>query len=196
MSKSSGVTVVTDVEVIEAGLGGDIACFGTTVGRYWNMVITLAMSVVTDTAEAEDFAQEAFIKVCSRLSILQNLLCFTRCLSRITLQQYISAFRCRTNRVQFLGCKAISLDQLNKRLAQTRNLGLTQDQIDHIKQVVRRLPGKSMILIIMKFVAGLSAVHILKQLTRHLRTVGTRLYNAYEMLCGDLTTILEEVRQS
>ena len=52
----------SDEQLISATLGGDITAFGTLVEKYWNIVVGLAMSKIGEPAEAEDIAQESFLK--------------------------------------------------------------------------------------------------------------------------------------
>jgi len=62
----------SDEQLISETLGGDVAAFGTIVERYWNMVVGLAMSKIGEPAEAEDIAQESFMKAYSQLYSLQQ----------------------------------------------------------------------------------------------------------------------------
>jgi RNA polymerase sigma-70 factor (ECF subfamily) len=50
---------------------GENSAFGKIVERYWNMVVALALSKIADPAEAEDIAQESFMKAYSQLANLR-----------------------------------------------------------------------------------------------------------------------------
>ncbi len=76
MPESAEMTVASDEDIIKATLRGDIASFSTIVERYWNMVVALALSRIADPAEAEDIAQESFLKAYSQLHRLRNPLRF------------------------------------------------------------------------------------------------------------------------
>jgi len=45
-----------DRQLVRAALNGETSAFGKIVERYWNMVVALALSKVSDAAEAEDIA--------------------------------------------------------------------------------------------------------------------------------------------
>jgi len=161
--KSPEMTVVRDEDIIRATLGGDNASFGIIVERYWNMVVALALSRVAGW------------------------------LSKITLQQCSNTIRFRVRHAKSLGGRATSVEDLHDEPAQTRNPGLTRDQTHFVRQAVGRLPEKFRTLIIMRFVAGLSAVQIAEQLGKRPGAVRVRLHRAYKILREDLAPVLEDV---
>jgi len=64
--------IASDQQLVRAALDGDASAFGAIVERYWNMVIALALSKISDVAEAEDIAQESFLKAYSHIHILKH----------------------------------------------------------------------------------------------------------------------------
>ena len=58
---------IADEQLVRATLDGDISAFGTLVERHWKMVSALALSRLADAAEADDVAQESFLKAYSQL---------------------------------------------------------------------------------------------------------------------------------
>lgn len=193
MPECPETTVLSDEDIIKATLGGNIACFSTMVERYWNMVVALALSRVSDPAEAEDVAQESFLKAYSQLHGLRNPSRFAGWLSKITIQQCANSLRFRIRREKSFGCRATPVECLDSEPAQVRNPGLTRDQTHFVRQAVSRLPEKFRTLIVMRFVAGLSAVQIAEQLGRRPGAIRVRLHRAYKILRDDLAPILEEV---
>ncbi len=193
MPESPEMTVGSDEDIITATLRGDIASFGAIVERHWNMVVALALSRIADPAEAEDIAQESFLKAYSQLHSLQQPSRFAGWLSRIALQQCSNTIRRNVRCKTALGCRATSLDDLGEQLAVTPNPGLTKSQIHFVRQTVGRLPEKFRTLVVMRFVAGLSAVQIAEQLGKRPGTVRVRLHRAYKILRKDLAPLLAEV---
>jgi len=188
-------TMTGDEQLISATLGGDIAAFGTIVQRYWNMVVGLALSKIADAAEAEDVAQESFLKAYSQLHSLQNPSRFAGWLSKIALQQCANTVRKRIRCKTSLGCKAMGIEELDAKPPETDEHRLTKNQIHVVRQTVCRLPEKFRRLIIMRFVAGLSAVQIAQQLGKRPGTVRVWLHRAYKILRKDLAPLLEEVKR-
>ena len=92
-----------------------------------------------------------------------------------------------------LGSRATSAACLYAEAAPSANPGLSRDQIDFVRRAVRRLPEKFRTLIILRFVEGMSAVQIARQLGKRPGAIRVRLHRAYKILREDLTPILEEV---
>ncbi|MHC4462580.1 MAG: RNA polymerase sigma factor [Planctomycetota bacterium] len=187
-------TMTDDEKLIRATLRGDISAFGTIVERYWNMVVGLAFSRIADAAEAEDIAQESFLKAYSQLGSLRKPSRFAGWLSKIALQECCNTVRSNSRCRTALGCKATGLEELNVKAAETGDTRLTESQIHLVRQTVRRLPEKFQKLIVMRFVAGLSAVQIAEQLGKRPGTVRVWLHRAYKILRKDLAPLLEEVK--
>ena len=183
-----------DRQLIYATLQGDNSAFGTIVERHWNMVIALALSKIDEPTEAEDIAQESFLKAYSHLHNLKNPSRFVGWLSKIVMQECSNSIRKNIRSRSALGCRTTSFDDLQTNMVFTRNPGLTHNQIRFIRQTVRQLPEKFRKLIIMRFVAGLSALQIAEQLGKRPGTVRVWLHRAYKILRRDLAPLLEEVR--
>ena len=193
MPQSAEMTAASDEQIITSTLRGDIASFGTLAERYWNMVVALALSRISDAAEAEDIAQESFLKAYSQLSSLQQRSRFAGWLSKIVLQQCSNAIRRNVRAKTALGSKAMSIDDLGEQLAEMPNPGLTRGQIDFVRQTVQRMPEKFRTPVVMRFVAGLSAAQIAEQLGKRPGAIRIRLHRAYKILRRDLAPLLGEV---
>ena len=185
--------IAGDHQLVRAALLGENSAFGKIVEKYWNMVIALALSKVSDIAEAEDIAQESFLKAYSQLAGLRDSSRLAGWLSKITVQQCSNNLRRTVRYRRALGSGTIPIETLNGQSALTANPGLTQNQIQFIRQTVRNLPEKFRTLIIMRFVAGFSTVKIAEQLGKRPGTVRVRLHRAYKLLRKDLAPLLEEV---
>ena len=182
-----------DEQLVRGALLGENPEFGKIVEKYWNMVVALALSRVSDAAEAEDIAQESFLKAYSQLSGLRDPSRLAGWLSKITMQQCSNSLRRTARSKRALGSRTIPIEVINEQPAMAANPGLTQNQVRFVRQTVRRLPEKFRTLIIMRFVAGLSTVKIAEQLGKRPGTVRVRLHRAYKLLRKDLAPLLEEV---
>jgi RNA polymerase sigma-70 factor (ECF subfamily) len=194
MPDSRKLTAVGDEHLIAATLRGDIASFGTIVERYWDMAIALAFSRIDDLVEAEDVAQESFIKAYVQLQRLRDPSRFAGWLTRIVAQQSINLLRKRARNRAVSSCEVNDREAVLGVFAASNNPGLTAEQTHFIRQTVRRLPDKFRRPIIMRFVAGLSAVQIAEQLGKRPGTVRVWLHRAYQILRRDLAPIFEEVK--
>jgi RNA polymerase sigma-70 factor (ECF subfamily) len=182
-----------DQQLVRAALLGENSAFGAIVEKYWNMVIALALSKIFDVTEAEDIAQESFLKAYSQLSGLKDPSRLAGWLSKITMQQCSNSLRRTLRDKRVLGYRATPIEALDKQPALSANPGLTQNQVRFVRQTIRRLPEKFRTMIVMRFVADLSTVQIAKQLGKRPGTVRVRLHRAYKLLRKDLAPLLEEV---
>ncbi|MHC4113545.1 MAG: RNA polymerase sigma factor [Planctomycetota bacterium] len=193
MTEEFKKTMTSDEQLIRATLGGDMTAFGIIVERYWNIVVGLAMGKIGEPAEAEDIAQESFMKAYSQLHSLRQPSRFVGWLSKIAMQQCSNTIRGRVRCKSALGCKATGIEELDTKAADTCNHRLTASQRYLIRERVQRLPDKFQKLIVMRFVGGLSAVQIAEQLGKRPGTVRVWLHRIYKILRKDLSGILEEV---
>lgn len=193
MPENSKLNTTSDEQLIAAALQGDIDSFGAVVERYWNMAVALALSKVNDAVEAEDIAQDSFIKAYLQLHQLRDASRFAGWLSKIVAQQCINRIRKKARETRILSCETTVLEALNSAFAHDTNPGLTKQQTYSVRQAIGRLPERFQKLIIMRFIAGLSTPEIAKQLGKRNGTVRVWLYRAYQILRKELAPLLKEV---
>jgi RNA polymerase sigma-70 factor (ECF subfamily) len=186
-------TETADERLVRDTLDGDVEAFGTLVERHWNMVLALALSRTADPTEADDIAQESFLKAYAHLSRLRQPARFAGWLSKITLQECTNVLRKRIRHRTALQCSAMGAEESETMPAFSSNPGLSGSQIRFVREAVSALPAKFQRLIVMRFVAGLSAVQIAEQLGKRPGTIRVWLHRAYNILRKDLTPLLEEV---
>jgi len=191
MLDNPGRIAVSDEQLVAAVLQGDISAFGAIVERYWKMATGLALSRIHNTAEAEDIAQESFLKAYSNLHRLRDPSRFAGWLCMIVSQQCVNYIRKTAHNNKVLSRQAPAAADLCTVAA---NPGLSEKQVHFVRETVGRLPGKFRKLIVMRFVAGLSSVEIAKQLGKRPGTVRVWLHRAYNILRKDLAPVLEEIK--
>jgi len=187
-------TRISDERLIAAALSGDLAAFGTLVERYWGVVFAMALSRLAERAEAEDAAQESFLKAYAQLHKLRDPARFAGWLSRITVQQCTNTVRRNVRRRAALAARADIAEPTEAMPAYSPNPGLTESQIRFVRTRVSRLPEKTRNVVLMRFVGGFSAVQIARQLGQKPGTVRVWLHRAYNILRKDLAPLLEEVQ--
>ena len=193
MPKGHNTTTTSDEQIIRATLGGDISSFGIIVERYWDMSAAFALSKVKNASDAEDIAQESFIKAYSQLHRLRNPSRFAGWLSTITTQQCVNHIRKNSQKRTASSYAGYDADLSAPAAIYKSNPGLNDEQVHFVRQTVSRLPEKFRKVIIMRFVAGLSAVQIANQLGKRHGTVRVWLHRGYQILRKDLVSLLEEV---
>jgi len=183
----------SDKELVGAVLDGDLSSFGPLVERYWQMATALALNKIKDSVEAEDVAQESFIKAYSQLHRLRDRARFAGWLSKIVIQECTNSFRRRARHTMRLNGKTGAQAVLSAGLTPSTNPGLINDQAHLVREVVSRLPEKFRNIVIMRFIGGLSTTEIAEQLGKRHGTVRVWLHRAYNILRKDLAPLVGEV---
>lgn len=75
----------TDVEIIEEVKAGNVSAYTVLINRYKNMVFTLAFNILQNKEDAEELAQDAFVKAYNALSSFKADSLFTTWLYRIVI---------------------------------------------------------------------------------------------------------------
>jgi len=73
-----------DAKLVAGALSGDAFAFGLLVEKYRGLVVSVAYALLGDIHDAEDVAQDAFLKAYKRLGQLREPEKFANWLSRIT----------------------------------------------------------------------------------------------------------------
>ncbi len=116
-----------DEKLVEATLQGDISSFDIIVERYWDMVIAFALSKIDNAIDAEDIAQESFLKAYSQLHRLRNPSRFAGWLSKIVAQQCVNHIRKNAHKKIASGYTTYDVDASAQAVACNSNPGLTEE---------------------------------------------------------------------
>ena len=193
MSDRADLVAPSDEELVAGTLDGDRAMFGALVERYWNTTVALALSRTGDPVQAEDIAQESFLRAYSYLHTLRNPSCFAGWLSTIVIRETVDQFRKQA------GGKVVSIGDVPEPESRApvpapANPALTKKQTDIVRKAVARLPEKFRKVVVMRFITGLSSVEIAHQLGKRPGTVRVWLHRAYKILRKELAPVVEEAR--
>jgi DNA-directed RNA polymerase specialized sigma24 family protein len=91
--------------------------------------------------------------------------------------------------------ESAALEVLGSAATLYTNPGLSTGQAHFVRRTVSRLPEGLRKVVIMRFVGGLSASQIARQLGKRHGTVRVALHRAYKTLRKDLASLLEEIEQ-
>ena len=194
MDQADPNTHVTDVELIQETLGGNLNAYGILTERHWPLALSLALSRLENSSDAEDVAQCSFIKAYRNLSTLRDPSRFAGWLSRIVTLHCVDVHRQRRRRRRSLGQQSQNESILDALPSYTANPGLTPRQTQFVRHTISQLPEKLKRVVLMRFVGGLNAPEIAQQLGKRPGTIRTQLHRAYERLRHDLSPLLEEVQ--
>jgi RNA polymerase sigma-70 factor, ECF subfamily len=89
----------TDEELVARAIGGDETAYGKLVTRYSNYVYTIAVRIVGNESDAEDVAQEAFVRAYRALPRFRGDSKFSSWLYRIAANRALTHLKRRRRRV-------------------------------------------------------------------------------------------------
>ena len=177
----------TEKDLIRRAKNGDQDAFGQLVLTHQNKVYTLCVHMVTNREEAEDLAQEAFLKAWRSLNSFQEESSFATWMHRLTTNVCLDHLRKQARRQNI--STAVSLD--DEESGWTEPADHTQDPQRRLEQQEQRelltkalneLPEHHRRLIIMREVSGLSYQEIADALDADLGTVKSGISRARERL--------------
>ena len=93
---------LTDEDLVQRTLAGDVTAFDTLVLRYRRKLTAIAWRFFSDQADAEDMAQEAFVRAFTNLEKLRPGVPFQNWLYRVTINLCLDRVRKERRRPQQL----------------------------------------------------------------------------------------------
>ena len=176
-----------DTDLIKRFKGGDPSAFEGLVRRYQERVYNLCRYVINDTHDAQDAAQDVFIKAYRGLKAYNSNAGFYTWLYRIavnTCLDYNKRSRPEAVEESFIEIVASS-DPSPERLLQSKETGRL------IRAALRKLPEKFKAAIVLKEIEGLSYEEIAEVLNTSVGTVKSRISRARDEMRGLLKNQVE-----
>jgi RNA polymerase sigma-70 factor (ECF subfamily) len=100
---STAPTALSDEEVVERVLAGDLSLFEILMRRYNQRLFRVARSILADDGEAEDVMQEAYVRAFRELATFRGEARFSTWLTRIACHEALARARKRRRLVPFAG---------------------------------------------------------------------------------------------
>ena len=185
-----------DQEFVSRVQRGDKSAYDMLVRKYQHRVTQLVNRYVKDPSEAQDVAQEAFIKAYRALVRFRGDSAFYTWLYRIAINTaknhlVARARRSFNNEVDFQEAEhSVSSLQLCN-LDTPEKLLLNDEIIENIQQTIDELPENMRKVIILRELEGLSYEAIAKTLDCPVGTVRSRIFRAREAIDKRLQPLLE-----
>jgi RNA polymerase sigma-70 factor (ECF subfamily) len=187
------VVEADDAAAIEAASAGDHAAFGALVERYQQAAFRAAYLIVRDAQEAEDVAQEAFVRAYRRLHTFRRDDPFRPWLLRIVQNQALNAVRSRTRRGGLLGRIALfaprAADPPDQRVA-------AADESSQVLAAINELPPDDRIILHLRYFLDLPEREIAAAIGRPAGTVKSRLHRAGQRLRSIIEKDYPHLRES
>jgi RNA polymerase sigma-70 factor (ECF subfamily) len=133
---------VTDAELVEQARGGDATAFGVLVERYQHVVFRTALAIVGRRDEAEEVAQDAFLKAYRSLDGFRGEASLKTWLLSITWRQALSHRRSLAARWRRFGTGGVELSDVAAG-GSLHDAALADAEFRRtVASLVRRLPRK------------------------------------------------------
>jgi RNA polymerase sigma-70 factor, ECF subfamily len=186
-----------DQLLVERAQQGDTRAFGLLVSKYQRRLLRLIMRFVRDSAEAEDIAQETFIKAYKALGSFRGESAFYTWLYRIGVNT-------AKNALSLQGRRAPTQTAFDTEEAQTFDDGeflrdintpdrlLLSKQIGQtVDQAISLLPEELRTAIVLRELEGLSYEEIAQVMACPIGTVRSRIFRAREAIADKLRPLLD-----
>jgi RNA polymerase sigma-70 factor (ECF subfamily) len=183
----------SDGDLVKRALAGDREAFGDLCDRYAKVIGVLALEKVGNRADAEDVAQEAFLKAYAALGELEDHERFGSWLYGIAFRAAIDCHRRRGRRGG-----AISLDALREGRGEVAAEGEVaieaierRESSAKVLEAVGALPDKYRLVLTLRFLKMMSYKEIAEHLGEPAGTVSNRIHRAAALLRERLKSLIE-----
>jgi len=170
---------MTDLQLIEACLAGRQEAFAELISRYKNLVYSIILRMTKDSEEANDLAQDVFLKMYKNLGSYSAEFKFSTWTMRITTNHVIDFHRKRKQEtVPLEDAAVVTTDPDDAPEAAL----LRQEESERIRKIVDDLPAMYKLPIVMYHQKGMSYQEIADKLNEPLSKVKNRIFRGRKML--------------
>lgn len=186
----------TDQELVRRVQAGDQTAFNLLVLKYQHRVLKLVGRFVNDAAEAEDVAQEAFLKAYRALASFRGDSAFYTWLYRIAINTAKNALVSQRRRPVDFDLDLQDPDQYERHAklkeADTPEGVLLTDEIRAVvEEAMEQLPEDLRTAIVLRELEGLSYEEIAEAMDCPVGTVRSRIFRAREAIDKKLKPLLD-----
>ena len=186
----------SDLELVRRAQRNERGAFDLLVLKYQHKVVKLVARLLRDPAEAEDVAQEAFVKAYRALGSFRGDSAFYTWLYRIAVNTARNAIASRQRRPVDYEAELSESEQSNlaSRLRHTDTpeaTALSEEIRETVNEAIERLPEDLRTAIVLREVEGLSYEEIAAAMDCPVGTVRSRIFRAREAIDRALKPLLE-----
>ena len=163
----------SDAELVKAALDGERDAFAVLVKRYERPVRAMAMDVLGDRTNAQDVAQDAFVKAYENLPTLRKSSAFGPWLMKITRRCALTMVRQKPGKT--------TLDSTDLYFADSTD-GQLDEQKQRLLAAVLKLPETERQAVMLRYFSGHSVRDVASIAGRSVGTVTKQLSRAHKRL--------------
>ncbi|WP_424378550.1 RNA polymerase sigma factor [Muriicola sp.] len=183
------MTQLEDSDLVSKTLQGDMKAFEVLVNRYKHMVFTLACRLLRNKEDAEEVAQDTFVKAFKALDAYAGDAKFSTWLYKIAYHHSLDHLRKKKrvlNTVSIDLNKPVALQVMNNVLEQLEQ----QDRSRLVKAAIDRLSEEDAAIVTLFYFEDLSIREIAEIVLLSPQTIKVRLYRGRKQLANLLNTSL------
>lgn len=180
------ITVEEENRLIDRILAGDERCYADLVDRYKSYAYTIALKIVNDRAEAEEVAQDAFIKAFNYLKNFNRQARFSTWLYRIVFNTAISRKRKHRIATEDIGKRQV-INPERADSAMERS-----DKAIFIGKALKKLNEADQLAIQLFYIKEFSLEEVADLMGQNANTVKVRIHRARQRLADELKMILKQ----
>ena len=173
---------ISDFDLVQSAVKGDEYAFEELVGRYKNLVYSVVLRMVADAEDANDIAQEVFIKVYRNLDKYSPEFKFSTWIIRIATNTVID-FR-RKKKQEF-----VSIDEMETELPDIvtpENEYLEKEHKSELMNAINALPDMYKMPIVLYHLEGMSYQEISSILGVSMSKIKNRIFRGRKLLKDEL----------
>ena len=196
MKSHSRASEQLDEDLVLRVQQGDKSAYDLLVIKYQHKIVQLVNRYVKDPSEAQDVAQEAFIKAYRALSSFRGESAFYTWLYRIAINTAKNYLMSRSRRsvdmqIDIQDAEVYeNLPQLQGQETPEREL-LSREIVETIKTAIAKLPEEMRVAIMLREFEGMSYEEIAQAMDCPVGTVRSRIFRAREAIDNKLTPLLD-----
>ena len=175
--------LATTAELVTAAQDGDNEAFGALVNRFERMVQAVCWQRLRNHAEAQEAAQEVFIKAFEKLEQLHEPAAFPGWLRSIAVRQSINR---STRRPPALSVEPHALEGLGGEVEAPLTSLLNRERVDQLHEGLDRLATLDRSTLVAFYLHGQSLVEMSDEFEAPVGTIKRRLHVARKRLAKEL----------
>ena len=179
--------MLIDITLIKRTLDGETEAFGQLVTQYQQQIYRLTYRIIGNVADAQDIAQEVFIKAYQNLETLKDPRCFQAWLIKIARNRCYSWIREKQDNLFSLDQEAVEYNPLQFPPAPDEAT-IKEELYKHVMRAISELPEKDRKVIELFYLEEKSYKEIQQELGISKSTLGWRLSQARAKLRQKLQT--------
>jgi RNA polymerase sigma-70 factor (ECF subfamily) len=185
-----------DQELVQRVQQGDKSAFDLLVIKYQHKIVHLVNRYVKDPSEAQDVAQDTFIKAYRALGDFRGDSAFYTWLYRIAINTAKNYLLSRSRRhfdyeIDVQDAEQVENAPQLKNIETPENLLMNEQIVAVIKSAIERLPEEMRIAITLREFEGMSYEEIAEAMDCPIGTVRSRIFRAREAIDQKLNPLLD-----